>query len=151
MSIFTQTSWKGDHFPHRRHRLSRQFSGAGARPKPGTCRVRSEQPAGGQAADSFGGAFDRWRRDRCRRPIAIGLRSTNTRLMWVNHRKAEPYGFREAEPVGPNVSNRQNCHLYSILQTKVPPMLHAARAYKQPYSQDEFNDEGRAARRDGVT
>eukprot|EP00964_Phaeocystis_antarctica_P091755 scaffold58903_cov57-Phaeocystis_antarctica.AAC.1 len=39
-----QTSWKGDHFPHRRHRLSRQFSGAGARPKPGTCQVRSEQP-----------------------------------------------------------------------------------------------------------
>ena len=44
-----QTSWKGDHFPHRRHRLSRHFSGAGARPKPGTCQVRSEQPAGGQA------------------------------------------------------------------------------------------------------
>ena len=54
-----QTSWKGDHFPHRRHRLSRQFSGAGARPKPGTCQVRSEQPAGGQAADSFRGAFER--------------------------------------------------------------------------------------------
>ena len=41
------------HFPHRLHRLSHEFSGAGARPKPGTCQVRSEQPAGGQAADSF--------------------------------------------------------------------------------------------------
>ena len=29
------------------------------------------------------------------------LRSTDTRLMWVNHREAEPYGCREApEPVG---------------------------------------------------
>ena len=46
----TQTSWKGDHFPHRRSRL---FSGAGARPKPGTCQVRSEQPAGGQASESL--------------------------------------------------------------------------------------------------
>eukprot|EP00964_Phaeocystis_antarctica_P026489 scaffold14928_cov72-Phaeocystis_antarctica.AAC.4 len=54
-----QTSWKADHCPHRRHRLSRQFSGAGARPKPGTCQVRSEQPAGGQAADSFRRAFER--------------------------------------------------------------------------------------------
>eukprot|EP00964_Phaeocystis_antarctica_P143991 scaffold109669_cov60-Phaeocystis_antarctica.AAC.1 len=36
-----------------------EFSGAGARPKPGTCQVRSAQPAGGQAADSFRGAFER--------------------------------------------------------------------------------------------
>eukprot|EP00964_Phaeocystis_antarctica_P060239 scaffold35914_cov47-Phaeocystis_antarctica.AAC.3 len=46
-------------FPHRRHRLGRQFSGAGARPKPGTCQVRSEQSAGGQAASREARAFER--------------------------------------------------------------------------------------------
>ena len=46
--------------------------------------------------------------------------------MWVNHREAKPYiraalGKLNLWGVGPNVSNTQNCHLYSLLQTKVPP------------------------------
>ena len=39
------------------------------------------------------------------------LRSTDTRLMWVSHREAEPYGFREAEPVGPGPQCPQNTKL----------------------------------------
>ena len=38
---------------------SNSFSLVLAPRKPGTCQVRSEQPAGGQAADSFRGAFER--------------------------------------------------------------------------------------------
>ena len=49
--------------------------------------------------------------------------------MWVNHREAEPYGFREAEPVGPNVSKHQTVTCIPSLKRKFQvPMLHAARS-----------------------
>ena len=80
-------------------------------PSPEAARF-AEQPAGGQAAESFRGAFERGVGIAAADPHSSFLRYTNTRLMWVNHtREAEPYGCREAEPVGPNVSTHKKCPL----------------------------------------
>eukprot|EP00964_Phaeocystis_antarctica_P081948 scaffold51320_cov69-Phaeocystis_antarctica.AAC.4 len=82
--IIPRVAQKGGHFPHRRrHRLGRQFSGAGARPKPCACQVRGVQPTGGQATEKLRGAFERGvgiaaadeRRDR-RRLFRLGAAPT---------------------------------------------------------------------------
>eukprot|EP00964_Phaeocystis_antarctica_P009941 scaffold5401_cov75-Phaeocystis_antarctica.AAC.1 len=58
--ITPRVAQKGGHLPHRRrHRLGRQFSGAGAQPKPRASQVRGVQPAGGQASEELRGAFER--------------------------------------------------------------------------------------------